>query len=402
MYFTGNGVLDLILFMLSQYLEMPDLAYISDEKNYHQYEIGFHVKFLEDDIYDFSEYDIAILGVKEARAAGFKNLSCDMAPDEIRKDFYRLNVINPMPRLLDLGNILDAEEVADTYDKLEAVLGYIYKNNIPVIIIGGSQDHTVSQFSSLGSIQDNVSAAIVDERIDLLKSQDAITSDGFIQHLLASSQPQLFHLTLFGYQSYYTNYNVLDVIDSMSYEAIRLGQARYNVPQWGHVFQMADMVSIDVSCVKQSDAPGRSMQSPNGFQSDELCQITRLCGMSPNVKSIGIYEVNPQFDIRHLTTQMVAHSLWYFIEGYTYRTDESPEIDDQFDNFNVFMVEHSEFESRPFQFWQSKLSGNWWVELPLGESAQDRFYPCSKVDYESSAHGEISKWVFNLVAKKMH
>ena len=88
--------------MLSQYLEMPDLAYISDEKNYHQYEIGYHVKFLEDDIYDFSNYDIAIIGVKEARAAGFKNLSCDMAPDEIRKDFYRLNIPNPMPKILDL------------------------------------------------------------------------------------------------------------------------------------------------------------------------------------------------------------------------------------------------------------------------------------------------------------
>ena len=387
--------------MLSQYLEMPDLAYISDERNYHQYEIGYHVKFLEDDIYDFSDYDIAILGVKEARAAGFKNLSSDMAPDEIRKDFYRLNVSNPMPKLLDLGNILDAEEVSDTYEKLEAVLSYIYKNNIPVIILGGSQDLTVSQFTSLGNMQDEASIAIVDERIDILKSQEIITSDGFIQHLLASNQPQLFHLTMFGYQSYFTNYNVLDVIDSMSYAAIRLGQVRYSVPQWGHVFQMADMVSIDVSAVKQSDAPGRSLQSPNGFQSDDLCQITRLCGMSTKVKSIGIYEVNPQFDIRHLTTQMVAHSLWYFMEGFTYRTDESPEIVEQFDNFNVYMIEHSEFEAKPFHFWQSKLSGNWWVELPLGESAIDRFYPCSKMDYDSSAHGEMSKWVFHLVAKKM-
>lgn len=385
--------------MLSQYLEMPDLAYISDEKNYHQYEIGYHVKFLEDDLYDFSEYDIAILGVKEARAAGFKNLSSDMAPDEIRKDFYRLQVPNPMPKLLDLGNILDAEEVADTYAKLEAVLSFIYKNNIPIIILGGSQDLTVSQFNSLESIQDEASIVIVDERIDLLKSQETITSDGFIQHLLASSHPQLFHLTLFGYQSYFTNYNVLDVLDSMSYETIRLGQARYSVPQWAHIFQMADMASIDISCVKQSDAPGRSMQTPNGFQSDELCQITRLCGMSAKVKSIGIYEVNPQFDIRHLSTQMVAHSLWYFLEGFTYRTIESPEAADQYENFNVYMVEHAEFESKPFHFWQSKLSGNWWVELPENGSQADRFFPCSKADYESSALGEMSKWVFNLVAK---
>lgn len=385
--------------MLSQYLEMPDLAYISDEKNYHQYEIGYHVKFLEDDIYDFSEYNIAILGVKEARAAAMKNLSCDMAPDEIRKQFYRLNIPNPMPKVIDLGNILDAEEVIDTYTKLESVLSFIYKHDIPVIILGGSQDLTLSQFLGFNTIQNQVSTVIVDERIDLLKSQENITSDGYIQHIMSSDHPQLFHLSLFGYQSYFTNYNVLDVIDSMSYEAVRLGQVRYTIPQWSHIFRMADMVSIDISCVKQSDAPGRSMQSPNGFQSDELCQITRLCGMNAQLKSMGIYEVNPQFDIRNLTTQVVAHALWYFLEGYTYRLTESPEEAEQFDNFTLYMVEHAEFEAKPFHYWQSKLTGNWWVELPMDNIASKRFYPCSQLDYESSANGELSRWVFNLIAK---
>jgi formiminoglutamase len=153
--------------MLSQYLEMPDLAYISDEKNYHQFEVGHHVKFLEDDVYDFSPYDIAILGVKEGRAAGFKNLSCDMAPDEIRKDFYRLNIPNPMPRIIDLGNIRDAEEVNDSYEYLESVLNFLYKNEITVVILGGSQDLTYSQFAAFGSITDHVNMTIVDERIDL-------------------------------------------------------------------------------------------------------------------------------------------------------------------------------------------------------------------------------------------
>lgn len=385
--------------MLSQYLDMPDLAYISDEKNYHQFEIGHQVKFLEDDIYDFSEYDIAIIGVKEARAAGFKNLSSDMAPDEIRKNFYRLNVPNPMPRLIDLGNIRDAEEVVDSYDYLETVLNFLYKNDITVIILGGSQDLSLPQFSAFGSISDNVNLVIVDERIDLVKSQESVTSDGFLQHIMGSSQPQLFHLSLFGYQSYFTNYNVLDIIDSMSYEAIRLGQVRYQIPQWNHIFRMADMVSIDISSVKQSDAPGRSMQSPNGFLSDELCQITRICGMNSEMKSIGFYELNPQFDIRHLTTQMVAHSLWYFLEGFTYRTDESPEIEEQQDNFTIYVVEHIEFSQVPFQFWHSKLSNNWWVEIPTNIESKTKFFPCSAADYNSSANGELSKWVFNLVAK---
>lgn len=161
------------------------------------------------------------------------------------------------------------------------------------------------------------------------------------------------------------------------------------------------MVSLDVSCVKQSDAPARGMQTPNGFLSDEFCQLARYSGMSDKVKSFGIYEVNPQLDIRYLTAQLAAQALWYFMEGYSYRTGEHPLEESMVENFNIYMLEMPEFGNSPFQFWHSKVTNNWWVEFPVKENKSDRFQPCSKADYESCSQGEMSSWIFNLMTKIM-
>lgn len=387
--------------MISQFLDLPDLAYISEERKFQPFELGYAIQFYEEDIYDFSEIDIAILGVRESRAAAMKNLGCDIAPDEIRKHLFRLHKGESFPKILDLGNILDAETVAETYDHLEQVLSYIYKNGLTVIILGGSQDLTYPQYFSFESLQQELNVVIVDERLDLIQGQEGVTSDGFIQHLMTCPQPQLGHLTLFGYQTFFVHQNFLNTLSSMGYETVKLGSTRYQINQYQHIFRMSDIVSLDISSVKQSDAPGRSLQSPNGFLSDEFCQIARYAGMSDKVKSIGFYEVNPQQDIRNMTTQLTAQAIWFFMEGYSYRSDEYPGHESEQSNYAIFMVEMPEFDHKPFHFWNSQVSQQWWVEFPLEDPAVERFYPCSRLDYEQCARGELTNWLFNLTAKVM-
>lgn len=385
--------------MISQYLELPDMAFISDARGFTAFELGSFVRFSEEEIYDFSPYDIALIGVKESRAAGFKNLGSDLAPDEIRKYLYRLHTGSSFPNMIDLGNILDAETVGETYEYLEKVLNVLYKHNVTVLILGGSQDLTYPQFLGFENIVDSVSMLVVDERIDLAQSQSQVTSDAFLQHIMTHHRPELFHCTLLGIQAYYTHPQILDVLNSMSYYHVRLGQARYSLPQYQQVFEMADMVSVDVSAVKQSDAPARGMQTPNGFLSDEFCLIARYSGMSEKVKSFGIYEVNPQLDIRYHTAQLAAQAVWFFMEGYSYRSAIHPLHDDYQDDFHIFMVEMPEFGSTPFHFWHSKSTQKWWVEFPIDTKRDDRFQPCGKSDYESCARGEMSTWLFSLYSK---
>jgi arginase family enzyme len=385
--------------MISQYLELPDFAFISEERKFKSYELGFSIQFYEEDLYDFAGIQTVLLGVKESRAASMKNLGCDLTPDEVRKHLFRLHGGEKFPKILDLGNIIDCETVSETYEALEKVLSYIYEQGVTVLIIGGSQDLTYSQYIAFENIKPKLNVAVVDERIDLVINQETLTSDGYLQHLMTCQNPQLYHLSLFGYQTFFVHPSILNHINSMSYDSFKLGDLRYDVIHYNHVFRMADMISMDISVVKQSDAPGRSMQSPNGFLADEFCLISRLAGMSDRVQSIGFYEVNPQMDIRHQTAQLTAQAMWYFLDGFGYRTAEHPSLEDEQDNYLIFLVDLPEFESKPFQFWQSKETGNWWVEIPDPKSDPGSFFPCSRSDYEACAKGEMSSWVFNLIAK---
>ena len=90
------------------------------------------------------------------------------------------------------------------------------------------------------------------------------------------------------------------------------------------VIRDADMVSFDVSAIRQSEAPGNNNASPNGFYGEEACQIARYAGISDKLTSIGFYEFNPSFDNNHQTAHAVAQMIWYFIDGVVNRKNDFP------------------------------------------------------------------------------
>jgi arginase family enzyme len=92
----------------------------------------------------------------------------------------------------------------------------------------------------------------------------------------------------------------------MNFDAYRLGTIRNDISETEPVLRTADMLSIDVSCIKQADAPGNANPSPNGFNGEELVQIFRYAGYSDRLSSIGIYELNPECDDRNATAKLMA------------------------------------------------------------------------------------------------
>jgi hypothetical protein len=151
----------------------------------------------------------------------------------------------------------------------------------------------------------------------------------------------------------------------MNFNYLRLGQLRYEIPKYEYIFRDCHVASIDIASVKQSDAPGRSMQSPNGFFSDELCQIARYCGLSTRLQSIGFYEFNPNFDLRNQTAQLYAQAIWYFIEGFSLRYDFSPNSEAMKDQCKNYIVAPEGFEEQPFHFWKYEDLNQWWFEATV-------------------------------------
>jgi len=166
-----------------------------------------------------------------------------------------------------------------------------------------------------------------------------------------------------------------------------------NMEEVEPILRDADMVSIDVSVLRMSDAPAHAQASPHGFYGEQLCQIARYAGVSDKVSSIGFYELNPHYDVNHQTAQLVAHAIWYFIEGYYNRKDDSPQEDNNYYRFTVKLEE----VDHEIIFWKSKRTERWWMEMPFRNtkfSREQHLIPCSFADYQLACNEELpDKWM---------
>ncbi len=172
--------------------------------------------------------------------------------------------------------------------------------------------------------------------------------------------------------------------------AIRLGEARANLQSLEPVLRDTDLLSIDMSCIRQSEAPGVSLPSPNGFFGHELCQMSRYAGASDKIKSIGFFEVHPNKDINDQTSHLAAQSIWYFIDGFSIRTHEDP----QTGNSKKYIVK-ANHPSENMTFYKSSLTDRWWIELPIVDSLSGRNHilACSYEDYTRACNSEIpDRW----------
>jgi hypothetical protein len=163
----------------------------------------------------------------------------------------------------------------------------------------------------------------------------------------------------------------------------------------------ADMVNIDVGAIRQSDAPANGNPSPHGFYGEEVCQIARYAGMSDKLSSIGFFELNPKFENNGQTAHLVAHAIWYFIEGFYSRMSDFPYIDKQ--NYKRYTVPLND-DTMELIFYKSKKSDRWWIEIPCDESMKEKYsrhllVPCSYNDYQKALNNEIPDRWWNFLTK---
>jgi hypothetical protein len=184
-------------------------------------------------------------------------------------------------------------------------------------------------------------------------------------------------------------------MEKLHFDAHRLGQVRKRIEDVEPIVRNADVLSFDVSAIRQSDAPGNGNASPNGFYGEEACQITRYAGMSDKLSSIGFYEINPAFDVSRQTVHLVAQMIWYFIDGFYNRKKDYPIVDkSEYTKYRVSITNHE----HEIVFYKSNKSDRWWMDVPYPVNHQIKFerhhmVPCSYSDYETACQDEMpDKW----------
>lgn len=338
--------------------------------------------------------DIALFGVKEERNA-VNNAGCANGPDVIRKKLYRLFPSTSNVKITDLGNIRQGHTVEDTYFAVSQVAEELIKNKVVPIIIGGSQDLTYANYKAYENLKEIINIVSVDSSFDLGETEQALNAQSYLSKIILHQPNYLFNYTNLGYQTYYVDQEAIRLMRNLYFDIMRLGDVRADMKEVEPVVRNADMLSFDISAIRMSDAPGNANAGPNGFYGEECCQIMRYAGMSDKLSSIGFYEYNPLFDRQEQTAHLIAQAIWYFIEGYSYRTHDFPHKEKG--NFIKFMVTIENHDDNLI-FFKSKKSERWWMEVSCPEklkSKYERHYvvPCSYADYETALTNEVpNRW----------
>ena len=75
------------------------------------------------------------------------------------------------------------------------------------------------------------------------------------------------------------------------------------------------VLSFDLDSVQEAFAPGVSAPAAMGFSPSEIFAMMRVAGLHEKVISLGIYELNPRFDIDNRTARLAALAAWHFLES---------------------------------------------------------------------------------------
>jgi arginase family enzyme len=353
--------------------------------------IGIHQEI--EGLPEIENYRLAIIGVMEDR--GSDNAGAAQSPDQVRKYLYNLYWGNWDAPVCDLGNIYSGEKLADTLAAIREVCFILLKKNIVPIIIGGSQDLTYGNYRAYDRLEQTVNLVSIDCQFDLGKQEDKLSHRSFLSHIILQKPYILYNYSNIGYQTYFVNQEEIDLMERMFFDIHRLGNLRNNIAESEPILRDADIVSFDLSALRQSEAPGNTFHSPNGFSGEEACAIARYSGISDKVSSFGIYECNALADKEGRTAHLVAQMVWYFLEGFSLRKGDYPFArKEEYQRFTV-LINGGEHE---LVFYKSHLSGRWWIEVPVRESSglsseRHKLIPCSHKDYEESMKNEIpDRW----------
>ena len=326
---------------------------------------------------------IAIIGVEEDRYA-VDNEGCKAGPDAIRHALYPLFNHWPDLKIVDLGNVKSGLRVEDTYYALSEVFLTLLKYHIVPIVIGGSQDLTYPIYQVYENTGKLVNITAIDPRFDIGEDGESLNSESYLSHIILHQPNYLFNYTNIGYQTYYIDNDNINLMKQMLFDIYRLGMIKSHPELTEPLLRSADIITIDAAAFCASDVPGVKRSSPNDLSSEDGCKMARYAGLNQKLTSIGFFNYNPQYDINYQSANNLAEMVWYFMEGFSLRQNDTP-TNDNSDDFTKYIVRLEEYDE--IVFLCHKTTGKWWMEL------SNHFIPCSKNDYDMAMRNELpDRW----------
>lgn len=376
-------------------IETPDFEPLSPQSGFpHNIEVNTENNPLK----ETGGFKIALIGVPEGRTYG--NTGTSKAPDAIRKELYNLARIPGKLKIADLGNLKAGKTIEDTVAGLGYVINTLWNKKIFPVIIGGSSGVISAINSAFTNQGTGFSLTAVDSRICYNNEKKSDGPFSYLNVIMNRKDNHLYTYNNIGYQTYLNDQQVINRFLRRGSTLTRVGDVRQSIHLIEPLMRDSEAIMFSIASVRQSDAPGTSFPSPNGFYGEEICLLARYSGLSDNSRIFGLFDVNPEFDMRNQTSSLAAQIIWFFLEGFSQKQYETPVLNSESSGrFIRYHVRVTGMED-DFIFIKSNLTERWWMEI-RSETDGTSYIACSHDDYLTANRNEVpERWVKAISAQK--
>lgn len=274
----------------------------------------------------YEESDIVILGCPQdegvRRSRGREGAR--LAPDAIRREFYKLTPFGIQAKIFDPGNVDAAGSLEETHDRHTEIVKQILQDGKKIIVLGGGNDISYAGGRAMAAFGNDRWLAInIDARFDV-RTGSPRNSETQYRQLLEENllKPDYFYEIAF--QPHFVSPVHYRYLQELGVNLVSLDQLRSRettdleirelVRQKfiNHSNSLSTFFGFDLSAVRASDAPGVSAPSPVGLRAGEFLNLVTFAAKLVNTKIIEFTEVNPNFDVDSRTARLVAIAMHRF------------------------------------------------------------------------------------------
>jgi formiminoglutamase len=276
---------------------------------------------------DYESAQIVIIGCPQddgVRRNGGR-VGAAKAPDEIRRQFYKLTPFGISAKIFDIGDTVIGETLEDTHEMYQLVVSQLLKDGKIVISLGGGNDVSYPDGCAMAEAfgAENWLGFNIDAHFDV-RADEVRNSGTPYRQLLEEKFLRPANFAEMGYQPQaaspvYFEYLRKQGVMVKSLDEVR--NAELGIRNWFEYFIESHAAvknifwGFDVDAVRASDAPGVSAPSPIGLSGENFVALAELAGRNQNTRLIEFTEVNPNFDIDNRTARLVAIAMQRFCAG---------------------------------------------------------------------------------------
>ena len=228
--------------------------------------------------------------------------------------------------LHDKGDIQPQNSIEETHRKITSEVADARLKSYFIIVVGGGHDLAFPHLNAYHNGIDSgkkLGCINIDVHLDLRPDQPVITSGSPFYLALNNGIILGENFIEFGIQEYANAEELFVFADEHQVNIVKFDDLRGGNAVEGfrksldYLSERTDqiVISLDLDSLQAAFAPGVSAPAPEGFMPSEVIEMIRMAAENPKVVSLGIYELNPKFDVDDRTARLAAVIAYQFANG---------------------------------------------------------------------------------------